>query len=104
MIGSIMDPFLKPIRDQIKQAAGDVMDAINTSVLSGVDKIINNIRKKLAASIYSILFFGAGAVILLIGAGQLIDFYTKINGAGFVLAGFCLIILGIYYKSRIKEK
>lgn len=104
MNGTILDSLFKPITDMLRQTVEGAMDAFSESILVRAEKLITGISKKMSAAVYSALFFGTGAIVLLIGAGQLIDFLTKITGIGFVMAGGCLLLLGAYYKGKINGR
>lgn len=63
-----------------------------------------HITKELVPPIlFSALFTGAGALILVLGASTYIDSVVMMEGAGFMLGGLVLILLGGYYKMQMEK-
>ena len=103
MSESILDSLLEPIMDQLRRTAGKVIDTISEAVIIGTNEVVYNVSQKISASIYAILFSGAGAIIVLIGIAQLIDFFTKINGVGLTVSGICLFLLGAHFNPMLSQ-
>ena len=53
--------------------------------------------------VYSTLFLASGVLILVIGASVYIDQLLGIQGAGLMIGGVVLILLGMYFKSQLNR-
>ena len=65
---------------------------------------VAHITKELVPPIlFSAIFMGAGVLILVIGASTYIDSVVMMQGAGFMLGGLVLILLGGFYKMKMEK-
>ena len=95
-----------------------VVDEATNRIDSNVEKILDkasdkvdqitmrsaHIVKELVPPIlYSALFSGAGMLILVLGASAYLDSVLMIEGAGFVIGGLFLLLVGGYYKMQLDK-
>ncbi len=115
MIEEILKGILIPMS---KSYVNVVVDEATNRIDSNVEKILDkasdkvdqitmrsaHIVKELVPPIlYSALFSGAGMLILVIGASAYIDSVLMIEGAGFIIGGVFLLLVGGYYKMQLDK-
>jgi hypothetical protein len=115
MIEQILKGILIPMS---KSYVNVVVDEATNRIDSNVEKILDkasdkvdqitmrsaHIVKELVPPIlYSALFSGAGMLILVIGASAYIDSVLMVEGAGFILGGLFLLLVGGYYKMQLDK-
>ena len=94
---------LNEAMDGINSITTGAIEKANALLDSHMQKFMHIFQKLIPAIIYSALFLGAGVIMAAAGVGQLIDFFTKISGLGFVIMGVLLIFAGIFYKNRLTK-
>lgn len=102
----MLDVLLKNVLLPISRKYVEVMvDEVSERVNEKVDEIAKRsaivLRELIPPIIYSTLFFGGGVLILVIGASAYIDRLFATEGAGAMLGGCVLILLGTYYKKQM---
>ena len=115
MIEEILKGVLIPMS---KSYVNVVVDEATNRIDSNVEKILDkasdkvdqitmrsaHIVKELVPPIlYSALFSGAGMLILVLGASAYLDSVLMIEGAGFVIGGLFLLLVGGYYKMQLDK-
>ena len=115
MIEEILKGVLIPMS---KSYVNVVVDEATNRIDSNVEKILDkasdkvdqitmrsaHIVKELVPPIlYSALNSGAGMLILVLGASAYLDSVLMIEGAGFVIGGLFLLLVGGYYKMQLDK-
>ncbi|MBD3398605.1 hypothetical protein GF412_05175 [Candidatus Micrarchaeota archaeon] len=115
MIEEILKGILIPVS---KTYVNTMVDEATNRLDENVDRIMDkasvklnemtlrsaHIVKELVPPIlYSALFSGAGMLILVLGASAYIDSVLMVEGAGFVIGGVFLLLVGGYYKMQLDK-
>ena len=103
---------MKIIREILGNAVKKYFDVIFEETKSKVDEKIEEIVDKITVLfketipiiIYSSIFCTIGILLLVIGFSAYIDQITGYSGSGLMIGGLLLLILGNYYRLKIKRK
>jgi len=94
----------------VEEAAGkmelrvnEVADKVTEKLEQMTKKSALMIKELVPPIIYSTLFFGAGWLVLIVGASTWIDSLFAVKGAGLIMGGIVLIFFGVYYKDQLEK-
>lgn len=115
MIEEILKGILIPVsKTYVNTMVDEATDKLETNMERVMDKAGEKLNEMTMRSahivkelvppiLYSALFSGAGMLILVLGASAYIDSMLMIEGAGFVIGGLFLLIVGGYYKMQLDK-
>ena len=111
LLTGLIVPMSKKIVDSMVNEAMDKVDEKTDLLLEKVSDKFDEmtvrsakIFKELIPPIVSgTLFFGVGVVILVLGASTYIDSLVAVEGAGFMIGGLFLLLIGLYYKMQLNK-
>jgi hypothetical protein len=104
MLDMLLKSLLVPASERYLEVfMEDITERVNEKVDQITQRSALMMRELLPPIIYSTLFFGAGVLILVLGASSYIDHVAGVEGAGYMLGGLFLVLVGSYYKVRMDK-
>lgn len=104
MIEEILRGVVLPVsKKYVEVMVEEVTERVETKVDEITMRSAYMIKELIPPILYSTLFFGAGMLILIIGASAYVDSLLMVEGAGYVLGGLVLILIGGYYKMEMDK-
>ncbi len=104
MIEEILKGVVLPVsKKYVEVMVEEVTERVETKVDEITMRSAYMIKELIPPILYSTLFFGAGMLILIIGASTYVDSLLMVEGAGYVLGGLVLILVGGYYKMEMDK-
>lgn len=103
MIDVFKDLMLGVVQSYINEVVDTTSEKINAKVDLIVAKVAVMMKEVLPAIIYSSLFYGVGMILFILGLGAYLDTIIGMQGAGSMIGGAVLLILGLFYKTRLDK-
>ncbi|MFP3949923.1 MAG: hypothetical protein ACLFUZ_02400 [Candidatus Micrarchaeia archaeon] len=104
MIQEILKGVILPVsKKYVEVMVEEVTERVETKVDEITMRSTYMVKELIPPILYSTLFFGAGMLILIIGASAYVDSLLMVEGAGYVLGGLVLILIGGYYKMEMDK-
>lgn len=103
MIGMLKDFIIETISKRyVDKVVDETAARVNLKVEEITQKSIFTIKEIVPPIVYSSLFFASGAVVLILGISAYIDSLLLTEGAGLMIGGSVLLVLGLYYKNKLE--
>ncbi len=99
----VVDSMVDEAMERVNRDANMIMDRMSEKADEITVRCAHIIKELVPPIVFSALFLGAGVLILVLGASTYIDSIVMIEGAGFMLGGLVLILLGGYYKMQLEK-
>ena len=111
LLTGLIVPMSKKIVDTVINEAMDKVDEKTDLLLEKVSDKFDEmtvrsakiIKELIPPIISGALFFGVGVIILVLGASAYIDSVVAVEGAGFMIGGLFLLLIGLYYKVQLDK-
>ncbi|MFH1448267.1 MAG: hypothetical protein ABIG39_05360 [Candidatus Micrarchaeota archaeon] len=103
MIGRFKDLIMGAISKRyVDKVVDETAARVNLKVEEITQKSILTIKEIVPPIVYSSLFFASGAIVLILGISAYIDSLLSTEGAGLMIGGSVLLVLGLYYKNKLE--
>ncbi len=103
MSKKIVDTMVNEAMDKIDEKADLILDKVGERFDDMTVRSAKIIKELIPPIISGALFFGVGVVILVLGASAYVDSIVAVEGAGFMLGGLFLLLIGLYYKVQLNK-
>ncbi len=94
LMGAVSGKFMNRIVDDASKRLKENIEEMTRQSIDTINNVVPPI-------IYSALFFASGAIILILGLGTYVDSVLGVQGAGAMIGGCILLLLGAYYKNKM---
>ena len=100
---NVVDTMVKEAMEKVTENADQIMDMMSDKFDEMTIRSARIIKELVPPIIYGAMFFGVGVIILVLGASAYIDSIVEVEGAGFMLGGLFLLLIGMYYKVQLDK-
>jgi len=99
----IVNTMIDDAMERVEQNADKIMDRMSEKFDEMTVRSARIVKELVPPIIYGAMFFGVGVIILVLGASTYIDSVIQVEGAGFMLGGLFLLLIGLYYKVQLDK-
>ena len=99
----IVNTMIDDAMERVEQNADKIMDRMSEKFDEMTVRSARIVKELVPPIIYGAMFFGVGVIILVLGASTYVDSVIQIEGAGFMLGGLFLLLIGLYYKVQLDK-
>ena len=99
----LVDNMVDEAMGKVNQNAELIMERMSDKVDEITIRCAGIVKELVPPIVYGAMFFGVGVVILVLGASTYVDSIVAVEGAGFMLGGLVLILIGGYYKMQLDK-
>lgn len=99
----VVNTMIDDAMHRVEENADKIMDRMSEKFDEMTVRSARIVKELVPPIIYGAMFFGVGVIILVLGASAYVDTLVGIEGAGFMIGGLFLVLIGLYYKVQLDK-